>query len=106
MLLKGGSLSGLEALQRTESILSTSGGARRRSSTKILKGAKPDLPVEQATKFIMTLNLKTAKAIGVELRSELLTRADKAIECGGRTTKSASRGSHRRPRTLGTEGRQ
>jgi len=53
----------------------------RWTTSIVLRGAKPgDLPVEQAAKLVLTINLKTAKELGLTVPPSLIARADELIE--------------------------
>jgi hypothetical protein len=68
-------------LHPTALTILTSTGAPRRMSIASFKGEKPgDLPVQQAAKFELFINLKTAKALNLDSPISLLARTDEVIE--------------------------
>ena len=65
----------------TDQIFPSCFGVRPNWLTRFLRGAKPaDIPVEQADKYELIVNLTTAKAIGLKVPDSFLLRADEVIE--------------------------
>jgi len=73
-----------DAFVREGGLMSYGGDSRGLSAAyvdKILKGAKPaELPVEQPARFVLAINLKTARALGLTLPQSLISRADQIVQ--------------------------